>query len=219
MKQFVIFDMDGVLIDSEPLHQLAEKELLKEYGIEVSTEALLQYMGRSTEALLKQFIQNYHLDVDYPRLYQNHQNHLGTVLADFVQPIDGIPDFLSELDRYQIPFAVASSSSLRMIHLVLEKMNWRDRFTVVVSGEEVQQGKPNPDIFLEAAKRLDATVESCVVVEDSNAGVRAGKAAHMRTIGFKSPHSAQQDISMADFVINDFSDNTIAQILSWCGIS
>ena len=218
MSLFIIFDMDGVLIDSEPLHQLAEKKLLKEYGVEVDTDELLQYMGRSTEKLLNDFIEAYHLDVDYPTLFSKHKTNLIDIFDKQVQTIEGIPEFLSVLESHQIPFALASSSNLQLIHTVLNHFGWQARFTQVVSGEEIINGKPAPDIFLETAKRLNTTSDNCVVIEDSGAGVRAGKAAGMRTIGFHSPNSHQQDISMADLEIHDFSSDTVQQILGWSGI-
>ena len=218
MSLFIIFDMDGVLIDSEPLHQLAEKKLLKEYGMDVDTNELLQYMGRSTEKLLNDFIEAYNLDVDYPTLFIKHKANLIGIFNEQVQTIEGIPEFLTVLESHQIPFALASSSNLQLINTVLKHFDWQDRFTQVVSGEEILNGKPAPDIFLETAKRLNTSPDDCVVIEDSSAGVRAGKAAGMRTIGFHSPNSHQQDISMADLEIQDFSSATVQQILGWSGI-
>lgn len=218
MNRAIIFDMDGVLIDSEPLHQLAEKKLLKTFGVEVDTEELLQYMGRSTQKLLNDFIEAYHLDVNYSTLLEKHKANLIDIFSMQVQTIKGIPEFITVLESYDIPCALASSSNLQLIQTVLNHFSWQERFTQVVSGEEIIHGKPAPDIFLETAKRLAIPPNNCIVIEDSNAGVRAGKAAGMRTIGFHSPNSHHQDISMADLEIQDFSSNTVQQILKWSDI-
>lgn len=206
MLKAVIFDMDGVIVDSEPLHIKAERMLFAPLGIDVSDEELQSYMGRTPQILLADIIRKYGLDTTLDEVYPKHKENLAKLYRDEVKPIPGALDTIHSLRSSDIDLAIASSSDLLLISTVLDKFELDEKFASYVSGEEVKNVKPHPDIFLEAAQRLGVRPKECVVVEDSNAGVRAAKSAGMTCIGFESPNSPNQDLDLADLVVDDLTD-------------
>lgn len=199
----VIFDMDGVISDSEPCHVEAEKALFHKFGVELSTEYLQTYMGKYVTDLLGGIIHDYNLDVNVETLLPIHQKNLVQSYWDKAVPIDGALDLIHSLFDAKIPLGLASSSAHILIDVVLDKFKIRSVFQAVVSGEDVTKTKPDPDIFLETAKRLNIPPETCIVIEDSGAGVHAAKSAGMFCIGYRSPNSGNQDFTLADVIVDD----------------
>jgi HAD superfamily hydrolase (TIGR01509 family) len=198
--------MDGVIVDSEPLHVRAEMETFAPFGIDVTREELQRYMGRTSRMLLEDFIEKYRLDTTLEDLYSVHKMHLLRLYEDDVEAIPGVMRLMNELQNAEVDLALASSSDHDLIASVLEKFQLASYFKVVVSGEEMDRAKPHPDIFLETSRRLDILPEMSVVIEDSNAGVRAAKAAGMVCVGFRSPHGHGQDLNEADLIVDDLRE-------------
>ena len=123
-----------------------------------------------------------------------------------VHPIEGIPELLKDIRSCGLKTAVASSSSYDLIFAVLDKLNIREFFDQVISGEDLENSKPAPDIFLKAAGQLESAPEECVVIEDSANGVLAGVRAGMKVVGYVNPSSGVQDLSPAAVVIQSFKD-------------
>ena len=197
-----IFDMDGVIVDSEPLHMKAERQTLAPYGIVLSPQELQSYMGRSTRFLLENIIQHYDLDTTVGKLYPDHMKNLLRLYREEVELMPGVLALIDDLTKHDVTLALASSSDNDLISSVIDKFHIASSFTVVVSGEDVRRTKPYPDIFLEAVRRLDYYPCECVVIEDSNAGVRASKNAGIPCVGFRSPNSKNQDLSEASLIID-----------------
>jgi HAD superfamily hydrolase (TIGR01509 family) len=180
--QLVIFDCDGVLVDSERLAVREEAALLAELGWPLSqAEVIERFMGRS-QAFMVQAI----LEQLGGRLPDGWQERLGRryreVFDAELTPVDGI---MEALDRIATPTCVASSGSHQMLRHTLELTGLYDRFAGrIFSASEVAQGKPAPDLFLHAATRLGADPAACAVVEDSRYGVQAARAAGMRAFGY-----------------------------------
>ncbi len=202
----VIFDMDGVIVDSEPLHVKAERETLAPYGIKLEESELQKYMGRTPKVLLEDVIKKHHLNTTIEKIYPVHMKNLLNLYKNEVELIPGVLELITELNSEGVGLAVASSSDKILILSVLEKFHLSNFFKVVVSGEEVKNVKPSPDIFLKTAEKLGYSPGECVVIEDSSAGVRSARSAGMVCVGFRSPHSKGQDIAEAELVINDFSE-------------
>jgi beta-phosphoglucomutase family hydrolase len=198
----VIFDMDGVLIDSEPLHKKAEKRTFAPYGVTLTDEELTVFTGQSTRSLLSAVREKNGISDDVETLYKAVQTHLMDIFSKEVEAFPGAVTLVRELARRNVPLAVASSSPMGLIRLSLGRIGLDSLFPVVVSGDEVKRTKPDPDIFLEAAKRLSVPPERCAVIEDSTSGVAGAKAAGMFTVGFRSPNSLHQDVSAGDLVVD-----------------
>jgi len=199
----VIFDMDGVLVDSEFLHIKAEKKTFSPYGIELSKEEINTYMGMGVKMMLKSLIQKYSLPLTGEALFRIHEKNLSEIFQEELEMMPGAMEIISYLKNRKIKLALASSSSLYLINLILQKMHLKSIFDVVLSGEEVANGKPFPDIFIKTAELLNVQPDRCVVIEDSKNGVTAAKNAGMLCIGFKSPNSKNQDINRSDYIVAD----------------
>ncbi|AFK85726.1 MULTISPECIES: HAD family hydrolase [Thermoanaerobacterium] len=209
MFEAVILDMDGVLIDSEPLHIQLEEEIFKEIGADISLEEHISFVG-TTSHYMWEYVKNKCnvsftveelVEMDRKRYFDYISKHDGAV-----KPIEGVDELVKELYSREVRLAVASSSPIDVIELVVKKLHLNDYFCELVSGDFVKRSKPYPDIFLYAAEKLGVSPERCLVVEDSNKGVLAAKSAGMKVIGFINPNSGDQDISMADMVIRSFSE-------------
>ncbi len=205
MLRAVIFDMDGVIVDSEPVHMEAERQTLSPYGIFLSDADLQNYMGRSTRYLLQDVVEKFDLNVTADELYPKHMCRLRRLYRESVDAIPGALALIDELKKQEIDLALASSSDKSLIDSVVDKFHLASSFHTIVSGEEVVRTKPDPEIFLETLNRLHRHPQECVVIEDSCAGVRASRAAGIPCVGFLSPHSGNQDLSEATAVVESLN--------------
>ena len=201
----VIFDMDGVLIDSEPWHYQAINDILARYGVNMPWAEHKEYVGVKTPETFARLKKRYHLPDTVAAMAEAKTrcflHYIRTAAG--IAPIPGVPPLLADLRAYRLPLAVASSSPAPLVQAVLTRLNLGGAFTVVINGDMVQRGKPAPDIFLAAAQRLAVDPAFCLVIEDAAHGVAAAKAAGMKCIGFINPHSGDQDLSRADLVTAD----------------
>ncbi len=209
----VIFDMDGVILDSEPLHLEAANRLLAREGVHLHASENEEYLGWNEAAYWGALKEKFHL-ARSPRDYTNERH---AVLVDLLKehlPIaPGLVAFLEGLVLRKLPLAVASSSERDLIDFVLREGDLDRFFSVVVSGDEVERCKPAPDIFLEAARRLGKEPPECVVLEDSINGVRAAQAAGMRCVRVVTETTQRLSFPPVDLRIEGFVDLDPASIL------
>jgi beta-phosphoglucomutase family hydrolase len=200
----VIFDMDGVIIDSEPIYFKIERDLFDELGLDVSQKEHESFVGMTMEGLWEKMTDEYQLEETIEDLTKLHKDSVFKYMSEAKElPIvEYIKELIEELRNRKIKLAVASSSPKKLIEIILTKFNLQDSFDLIISGEEVEKGKPAPDIFTEAAYRLDINPNDCVVIEDSSNGVKAAKAAMMKCIGFQNINSGDQDLSLADITVD-----------------
>ena len=213
MLKAVIFDMDGVIIDSEPFHWEVNKKIFKMLGIRVSKNDYKKYIGTSNTNMWTDLKSQYNL----PQSLQKLVEMQGSGNVDFLRenkfgPIGGIAELLSDLKKDSIDIALASSSPSVAISIVLNKFHFKNHFSVVVSGENFKKSKPAPDIFLKTAELLHVSPAQCVVIEDSTHGIAAAKAARMKAIGFANKNSWDQDLSRADLIIDTINKLNVEQI-------
>jgi beta-phosphoglucomutase family hydrolase len=206
MLEAVIFDMDGVIINSEPLHYEANQQLFDKLGFSVPMDEYSNYIGISTEKMWEDLRDKYDLNENLDTLTDKHREHTHEFIRKNMNgnEIPGIRKILEELKDKNIKTAVASSSSKDLIETVLKGFDLCQYFDILVSGEEVEKGKPNPDIFIYVAKKLKVNIKNCLVIEDSTNGIKAAKKAGAKCIGFNNPDSHGQDLTKADIVINKF---------------
>ncbi|WP_160687896.1 HAD family hydrolase [Clostridium sp. C2-6-12] len=206
----VIFDMDGVIIDSEPIHFEVDMKTMKDFGCSISKEELNKYVGTTNEYMFTDIKNKYKLDKSAEEII-NYRCELvkRKVIESDLEPIEGIKNLLINLKDKNIPAAIASSSPRDFIEVVVSKFGIENYFSCILSGEEVENGKPAPDIYVETAKKLGILPEECVVIEDSKNGVLAAKKAGMKCIGFKNANSGNQDLSNADFIVNSIVEINI----------
>lgn len=205
-----IFDMDGVIIDSEPIHNKVLAAKLTKYNIPTKDINFDKFIGMASTEVFSHFIVNYQIPHTAEELTLSHMQEFKDYLCSHkLQAIEGIIPLLDELKSQKIALAIASSSPLDIIKHVVKSFNIDDYFQVLVSGEDLPQSKPAPDIYLDTARKLNVLPEECVVLEDSKNGSIAAKKAGMFCIGFKNLNSGNQDLSYADICVNKISDINI----------
>lgn len=204
MLKAVIFDLDGVIVDSEPFHFQSDVLTFRDYGMEISEEELIRYVGVSGTVMWTDFIRKYGIPDTLENIVAKQTAHKIELLREKPpQAVPGVLGLLESARKAGLRTAIASSSPRYFIDAMLNSLGIAGSFDAVVSGQDVQRSKPAPDIFLKAAELLGAKPSNCLVVEDAMLGVRAAKAAGMRCAGFANPHSGNQDLSAADTVVTD----------------
>lgn len=211
----VIFDMDGVIIDSEPLYFKIQNELFKEMGFSVSKSEYNTFVGSGMQLMWEKLSSKHNLPYTIHQLISMNNKLIYKTFSELplLTATEGFHTFLDSLKRRNVKTAVASSTSKKTINVILSRLNVIQKFDTIVSSEEVQFGKPEPDIFLEAARRINVKTEKCVVIEDSALGVQAAGKAGMRCIGFTNNNSGNQDLSTANVIVNSFSNIDLESII------
>ncbi|MBQ1336734.1 MAG: HAD family phosphatase [Thermoguttaceae bacterium] len=204
----IIFDMDGVLINSNAAHLASWKKIAAQDGVSFSDEVFWKTFGMTSEYIVEKYWGNTTLTTkQISAIVDRKETAFRESVKEFVQPIEGSVDFVRFLLKKGYKMAVGSSAPRVNVEYVLDWLEIRDCFNeCVVAGDEVKQGKPAPDIFLTAAKKLNTTPENCVVIDDSRSGVNAGKNAGMTTIGFFSAGHSQDEYENADYVVRSFEE-------------
>ncbi len=203
----VIFDMDGVLADTEPIYMGITRALLSEMGVPLPSHQLFSYVGIPARQMWSELRSRFQIQQPLSELIRLEKDRQLQVLGvlNQIPEIPGVRPLLEELDQMGTLMAVASSSSREIVELILSKLAIRRFFTATVSGEDVSQGKPAPDIFLKTAETLGVEPRNCVVIEDSPPGVKGAKNAGMVCIGFANANSGKLDLTGADLILHDFS--------------
>lgn len=205
MIKAVIFDMDGVILNSEPLHFEADFRTMREFGMELPEEVFVAYVGTTGPEMWGDLIVRYGIPDTLDGVIARQKAHKLRLLAETqLEAITGVIGLLQQVKHAGLRIGLASSSPRYFIEAVIENLGISGCFEAVLSGEEVPRGKPDPAIFLKTAELLGVKPQECLVIEDSSHGVSAAKAAGMRCVGYVNPTSGEQDLSMADAVINDF---------------
>jgi HAD superfamily hydrolase (TIGR01509 family) len=209
MINTVIFDMDGVIVDTEPVHRYCYYKQFEELNIEVPEEMYTSFTGfstRNTFQTLKNIFPSIDLEVD--ELIQRKRNIFNDAFdtKEDLYLLEGVEDLIKDLHSNGFQLILASSASKVTINRVFTRFKLHEYFSHIVSGEDFPQSKPNPAIFIHAASLAVAPKENCVVIEDSTNGVKAAKGAELLCIGYNSEHSKLQDLSDADLIINDFNE-------------
>jgi beta-phosphoglucomutase len=178
----VVFDFDGVIVDSHPVHKRAWKRLLESVGRTASDEQLQFALdGRKRDEILRHFLGE--LDSEQMVEYGRRKEHFFRDEAADVRPIDGLLNFVEDLEDAQMALGVASSGSRSRIEFLLDRLDLRKHFGVVVTGNEVKQGKPDPALFLRVAQGLGLNPDELMAFEDAVSGVKAATSAGMKCIG------------------------------------
>ncbi len=206
--------MDGVIIDSEPFYHKVQIDLFQKMGIAVLPEEYNSFIGAGMREMWNMVKSSRNLTQPIEDLIELNNS----ILLEYFQrlsnlvPTPHFTDFLTSIMAAGMKTAVASSTAKPIIEVILKKLNVYNLFDIIVSGNEVKNGKPAPGIFLETASRLNVIPSECVVVEDSFNGVKAAKSAGMYCLGYHNPNSGSQDISDADKIIISFANINIEEL-------
>jgi len=204
MFRGAIFDFDGVIVDSHPVHLRAWKRFLDSVGRAASGEELQFVLdGRTRGDILRHFLGE--LDTEKMAEYGRRKEQFFRDETADVRPIKGVPRFLENLEEAQLALGIASSGSRARVDFLLDQLNLKKHFGVVVTGDEVKQGKPHPAVFLKAAERLRTDPCDLIAFEDAVSGIKAAKSAGMTCVGIAPSDRASILVDAgANHVVPDF---------------
>ena len=196
--------MDGVIVNSEPVHQKLEWEMFAELGLDISEEEHKTFIGSSAVDMWKRIKQNHRLEKSPEELLLYGRKKYWQALDNGrVTLVDGAPGLIEALKKSGFIIQLATSSTRPTVDKVLRHFNLEKYFDFTIAGNEVERSKPDPEIFIKAAKQSGTDPSQCLVIEDAANGVKAAKAAGMYCIAYKNDGTGDQDLSMADLVVDD----------------
>ncbi|MEE8297886.1 MAG: HAD family phosphatase [Thermodesulfobacteriota bacterium] len=210
MLKAIIFDFDGVIADTEPLHLKAFQLTLKEKGIELSDEDYFEnYLAYDDKTLFKELLKdrNYgHNEAQISDFMNRKSEHFENVLKGNILVLEGVPEFISEVSG-KYPLAIGSGAIRSEIIDILESGGLREHFEIIVSADEVINCKPDPEVFIEALRRLnnldsvseEISPQECLVIEDSTSGIKAAHSAGMKCLAITNSYAAEK-LSEAELI-------------------
>jgi HAD superfamily hydrolase (TIGR01509 family) len=209
----VTFDMDGLMFNSEDVYTLAGRELLARRGCEFTPELKDAMMGLPPQRAFEVMI-DWHALTDpwHTIAAESNEIYLG-LLGQHLATMPGLMELLDALERAAIPKAIATSSSRRLTDACLDPFALAPRFSFILTSEDITHGKPDPEIYLLAARRFDIPPREMLVLEDSHNGCRAAAASGAFTVAVPGDHSRQQDFSTASLIIDSLGDERLYQAL------
>ncbi|GAB2022053.1 HAD family hydrolase [Pseudolactococcus yaeyamensis] len=213
MIKTVIFDMDGVLVDSEYTFLETKTDMLKTAGFPKDVSYQYQFMGTTFDFMWTKMKEELGLPESIS-FYINEMNERREVMIarDGIRAIKGAQDLVKRLFEAGFKLGVASSSPKHEIVRAMTDLGLVDYFEVLVSGEEVVRSKPAPDVFLAAAERLGVSAQDAIIIEDTKNGSLAARRAGAYVIGFENPDYPAQDLSNADIIVTDYQELTIEKL-------
>ena len=206
-NNYIIFDMDGVLLDSEPMHQEIIYEVFQLKGIPFDKAYIETLTGMSAFPMWEKVKRDAQRSESVEELIKFHRDYLFKRLPEVKVPlVPHVKDVLEKFKNEGKHLSLASSSARKLIDIFTQQTNIAHYFEVIMSGDDVKYSKPNPEIFLKVAQWYGLPATQFTVIEDSTNGVKAAKSANMRCIGFDNPLSGGQDLSQADLLIHSMQE-------------
>ncbi len=198
----IVFDMDGVLIDSERIWEDVETDYLMDIAPGYTREHQQDIIGKRLRDLHQFLVDRFGTTVSFES-FESHFHEMGDdVYRNKVPLMPAVTETLQALHDQNIQIGLASSSPLNWIDITLERFELKPFFNIVVSGDQVPKGKPAPDIYQAAAKHLKRYPKDCWAVEDSTVGIQSAQSAGMTVIGYRNGHNTEQSFDQADCIIN-----------------
>ncbi len=209
----IIFDMDGVISDTQSLHSSVESELLKEYGVDIHPDEITyRYAGTTSYQMFPHVFSSFAVAMpDLEMLVEEKRRRIDKATHGNVRAVPGTKEFIQGVKAKNLPIAIASASRLEYIDIVVSELGIKESFNALASSMEVENGKPEPDVFLLAASRLGVLPENCVVIEDGIAGMIGAKRGGMQCIGLVRTKDNRE--YPADLIVSDLRDVQINDYL------
>lgn len=208
MLKAVLFDMDGVIVDTEPLHRKAYFMMFNDMNINVTETMYTGFTGQSTINICKQLVHHFGLTVPAETLVAVKRKHFKQLFDTdtSLQLLDGVLDLIKDYHQNGLTLVLASSASMPNINRIFDRFDLNQYFVGKISGADLKASKPHPEIFIKAAEMAGQPREHCMVIEDATNGVKAAKAAGIYCVAYDSKHSTEQDYSLADKVVRSFEE-------------
>ncbi len=214
MLKAVLFDMDGVIVDTEPLHRKAYYMMFDAMNIEVSEELFTSFTGQATLNICEQLCNTFKLEASPKDLVRSKRKHFKHLFENdkSLQLLDGVLDLIQDYYNNGLTLVLASSASMPNINRIFERFDLNKYFVAKLSGADLKASKPHPEIFIKAAEASGFDRSECMVIEDSTNGMKAANSAGIFCVGYKSEHSVNQDYSFADLTIQAFDEISFSKI-------
>lgn len=194
-KKAVIFDMDGVIFDTERVYLEIWQSVFEKYGYKMTKELYITVMGTGRKNVIKTFLENFGDDLPIEKMYEEKDNQLFYIIENQGIPLKkGVKELFSMLKEKNYKIALATSAKRERVEKQIKDKWLKESFDAIVCGDDVEKGKPSPDIFLKAAKEIDVEAKDCFVVEDSPAGIKAAFSGGMKGIHVEDLKVADEDI-------------------------
>ncbi len=208
MLKAVLFDMDGVIVDTEPLHRKAYFKMFDDFKIEVTEALYNSFTGQSTINICKRLVNHFNLENSPQELVNTKRKHFKYLFQNDTELalIDGVLDLIKDYHNNGLKLVVASSASMPNINRIFDRFDLNPYFMGKFSGADLKNSKPHPEIFVKAANHTGYKKNECMVIEDSTNGIKAAYDAGIFCVGFKSPHSSNQDYSLANITITNYNE-------------
>ncbi|MGV3503085.1 MAG: HAD family hydrolase [Adhaeribacter sp.] len=211
-KFAVLFDMDGVIIDSNPYHKDAWMAFCRRYQVELKEEDVPRYIyGKTNKTALVDVFQREFSPEESFRLSEEKEAIYRELHRPDISLIKGLRGLLEAFKRHQVPLAVCTNAPVANLDFMLEETGIRPYFQVLIDASKVSKGKPDPEIYLKAAQLLGLAPGRCIVMEDSTVGVEAGLRAGMKVVGITTTHS-RQELAHTHLVIDDFDELSVEKL-------
>ena len=216
MLKAVIFDMDGVIVDSEPLHRKAYQRMFFDFELEVSNELYESFTGQSTQAICEILCNLFNLNYKAELLVNRKRKHFELLFDedDELNLIEGVLDLIKDYYKSGLNLILASSASMQNINRIFKRFDLDSYFKCKLSGADLKASKPHPEIFIKATEASGFLKENCLVIEDSTNGISAAKSAGLFCVGFNSANSKNQNYTDADMIIESFKEIKYSKILT-----
>lgn len=206
--------MDGVIVDTEPLHRKAYFMMFNDMNIAVTEEMYTGFTGQATLNICKELVEHFQLSEAPETLVKCKRKHFKHLFDndDTLQLLDGVLDLIQDYHNNGLTLVLASSASMPNIDRIFERFDLDQYFVAKLSGADLEKSKPHPEIFIKAAQAAGQPREYCMVIEDSSNGIKAANDAGIYVVGYDSKHSTDQDYSNANMVVSSFSEIGYEQV-------
>lgn len=210
----VLFDMDGVIVNSEPLHRKAYYQVFEDLGIDVPKGTYYSFSGASTRHIAEKLVEMFSLSQAPEFIIEAKRKYFRELFYNDTEfdLLPGVRDLIGHYHREGIKLVVASSAARNTIAMVFDKFGLDPYFTGRISGADLKASKPDPEIFIRAAELAGEPRECCMVIEDATNGILAAHRAGIFCAAFKSPHTHFQDYSLADLVVSDYRELRVEKV-------
>jgi beta-phosphoglucomutase family hydrolase len=207
----VIWDMDGVLADTAPHHFRAWQETFSKRGIKFTEADFMRGFGVRNDAIIRNVLGEQTTDAEIETIAREKEATFRRIIGKDIKPLPGALELLGQLHDRGIKMAIASSTVIENIHLIVGSLGIENYFEAIITGHDVTKGKPSPQVFLKAAQKLGVNPANSIVFEDAVAGVKAAKRAGMHCVAITSTHSREK-LAEADLVVDSLAEVSVKDL-------